>query len=288
MNPLTVIGIWTLAAVGLWMAVRLWSGARGLDWPFGTRPIFRAIRTALLLLLVGALFMTSAISFLGVIVSLLAAVTLVEAVTEYRAARRRTICALLALSVGRGQQLDSSALLAGLPENDKVGRASAKLFGMLGLGVPLVEAIQRAPKALPREAVAYAVAGDSGEAQAAALKELSHGDRSNLAAVWRSYLDRLCYLAAVLTMLALVMTFLMIKIVPEFEKIFEDFDLELPKLTLLAVSVSQFTVTYLGVPLLLLAVFGLLAAMIVGVCYLTDRNVLRWSGRSAAAWPANG
>jgi type IV pilus assembly protein PilC len=168
--------------------------------------------------------------------------------------------------------------LAGLPAGDSVGRASVKLFGLLGLGVPLVEAIQRAPKALPREAAAYAVAGDTVETQAAALRELSHGDRSNLAAVWRSYLDRLCYLVVVVAMLALVMTFIMIKIVPEFEKIFSDFDLELPRLTLLAVSVSQFTVEYLGVPLLLLAMFSLLSAMVVGIGYLTDRNVLGWLG----------
>jgi len=278
MNPLSVIGIWMLVAIVLWMAVRLWFGARGPGWRFGTWPIFRAIRLALFLLFIGVLFATSVASFLGVIVALLAAVTLVEALTEYRAARRRTNCTLLALSIGRGQQLDSSALLTGMPDNDTVGRAGAKLFGMLGLGVPLVEAIQRAPKALPREAVAYAVAGDTAESQAAALRELSHGDRSNLTAVWRSYLDRLCYLAVVLTTLALVMTYIMIKIVPEFEKIFYDFDLELPKLTQLAVSVSEFTVNYLGVPLLLLAISVFLATAVIGIGYLTDRKVLRWLG----------
>ena len=263
-----------LLAVGLWMAVRLWFGARGPGWRLGRLSIIRAVRLVLLLLLVGSLLLTSATSFLGVIVALLAAVTLIEAVAERRAARRRSMCTLLALMVERSQQLDSSALLAGLPDNDTVGRASAKLFDLLGQGVPLAEAIKQSPKALPREAIAYVAAGETIGAEAAALKELSHGDRSNLMTVWRTYLDRLCYLAAVVVTLAVVMAFLMIKIVPEFEKIFQDFDLELPRLTQYAIAVSQFTVNYLGLPLLLFAIFAFLATAVVGVCYLSDVPVL--------------
>ena len=180
--------------------------------------------------------------------------------------------------VERGKKLDPSALVAGLPGNDTVGRAGAKLFELLGRGVPLAEAIKQSPRALPREAIAYVSAGESIEAEAAALKELSHGDRSNLTAVWRMYIDRLCYLAAVLVTLSVVMAFLMIKIVPEFEKIFQEFDLQLPRLTELAIEVSQFTVDYLGAPLLLLAIVSLLAALVIAACYLSDVRVLGWLG----------
>ena len=178
-----------LLAFGGWMAVRLWYGrGESTGGPAGF-PFFASIRILLLLLVCVVLF-SGAASIFGVIIALLAAVTLVEAVIERRAARRRTMATLLALTVERGQQLDAVALLAGLPENDTVGRASAKLFRLLGDGVPLAEAIQKCPKALPREAVAYVAAGQTIEAEAAALKELSHGDRTNLTAVWRSYLDR--------------------------------------------------------------------------------------------------
>lgn len=274
---LTFIAI-VLLVLGLWMAVRLWFGARGSGWRFGKLSMLRAARLLLLVLLIVSLIATSATSFLGIIVALLAAVTLVEAVVERRAARRRSTCTLLALMVERGQQLDASPLVAGLPANDTVGRASNKLFDLLGHGVPLAEAIGRYPQALPREAVAYAAAGETIGAEAAALRELSHADRSNLAAVWRTYIDRLCYLAAVLLTLSIVVAFLMIKIMPEFEKIFLDFDMELPRLTLLAISVSQFTVDYLGAPLLILAVVAMLVALVVGVGYLSDRPVLSWLG----------
>ena len=57
-----------------------------------------------------------------------------------------------------------------------------------------------------------------------------------------------------------------------------DFDLELPKLTLLAVAVSNFTVSYLGGAIFLLIVGSLLAALVIGICYLCDVPVLRWLG----------
>jgi type II secretory pathway component PulF len=279
MNPVMLIWLTLLLlAFGAWMAVRLWFGARGPDWRLSNFSVIRAIRLVIVLLLFGSVAFSGVISVLGVIVALLAAVTLVEAVSERRAARRRSMCTLLALMVGHGKQLDPSALVAGLPDNDTVGRASAKLFELLGRGVPLAKAIRQSPRALPREAIAYVSAGETMQAEAAALKELSHGDQSNLTAVWRTYIDRLCYLAAVLVTLSVVMTFLMIKIIPEFEKIFLEFDLGLPKLTLLAVSISKFTVNYLGVPLLLLAIVSLLAAIVIAACYLSDVRVFGWLG----------
>jgi general secretion pathway protein F len=274
MNPAIAFVLLTLLAISLWMAVRLWFGARGFGRRLPTAR-FRVIGSlVVVLLIILAVLMSNVASFFGVLIALLAAVTLIEAVTERRAAQRRSMCTLLALMAERGEQLDSSALVAGLPKNDTVGAASNKLFELLGRGVPLAEAIRRSPRALPREAIAYVAAGESIEAEADALKELSRGDRSNLVVVWRSYLDRLCYLAAVLVMLALVVTFLMIKIIPEYEKIFEDFDLGLPKLTELAVGVSQFTVNYLGAPLLLMTGFALLASIVIAVCYLSDKPVL--------------
>jgi type II secretory pathway component PulF len=267
-----------LLAFGLWMAVRLWFGARGMGWRQRFPYIFRILQVLFFLLLLAAILFGSAASIFGVVIALLAAVTLVEAVVERRAARRRTTCTLLALSVERGQQIAPSTLAAGLPDNDTVGRASTDLFGLLDSGVPLAEAIRRCPKALPREAVAYVAAGESAAAEVAALKELRQGEQTNLTAVWRSYLDRLCYLAAVLVMLSLIMTFLMIKIIPEFEKIFVEFDVELPQMTLLAVSLSQFTVNYLAAPVFLLMVGGTLVALLVGIFYLCDLPVLRWLG----------
>jgi type IV pilus assembly protein PilC len=278
MSASLVLLVLPLVAFGLWMAVRLWFGARGSEWQLRFPYVLRILRVLFFVLLFGVILFGSATSILGTVVAFLAAVTLVEAVVERRAARRRTICTLLALSVERGQQIAPTELAAGLPETDTVGRASAKLFQLLESGVPLAAAIRKCPKALPREAAAYIAAGESVAAEAAALKELRESERTNLTAVWRTYLDRLCYLAAVLIMLSLIMTFLMIKIIPEFEKIFFEFDLELPNMTILAILLSQYTVDYLAAPLVLLFFGSTLIVLVIGICYLCDQPVLSWFG----------
>ena len=54
------------------------------------------------------------------------------------------------------------------------------------------------------------------KAEAAALRELSRTDHSELSTVWRACVDRISYLACVLTVMFVILTFVMIKIVPAF------------------------------------------------------------------------
>jgi type II secretory pathway component PulF len=76
----------------------------------------------------------------------------------------------------------------------------------------------------------------------------------------------------------LVLTFVMIKIVPEFEKIFFEFDLELPAMTQLAVFVSDYFATYLAAPLFTLIVLALLTIAVIALCYMFNVQVLRSFG----------
>ncbi len=92
-----------LVAFGLWMAVRLWFGAAGPAGDCHFPYILRILRVLFFVLLILVILFGTATSILGVVVAILAAVTLVEAVVERRAARRRTVCTLLALSVERGR-----------------------------------------------------------------------------------------------------------------------------------------------------------------------------------------
>ena len=54
------------------------------------------------------------------------------------------------------------------------------------------------------------------------------------------------------SIVSVVLTFIVIKIVPEFEKIFYEFDIQLPVITALAIDVSDIAGLYLAVPLLVL------------------------------------
>jgi type IV pilus assembly protein PilC len=214
-------------------------------------------------------------SVVGGIIVVLAAATLIEIITQRRAAQRRSLCALLAVIVERRQRLDATSLLDSHALRGRVGRKAKRLFEALNAGVPLDQAVRENPRALPREAIAYLGAGETMKAEAAALRELSRTDHSELSTVWRACIDRISYLACVLTIMLVILTFVMIKIVPAFSQIFQEFGLELPAPTALAVRVSSLFVNFLAVPVILGFVLLFLGSVIVGICYLCDFPVLR-------------
>jgi type II secretory pathway component PulF len=75
-----------------------------------------------------------------------------------------------------------------------------------------------------------------------------------------------------------VLTFIMIKILPEFQQIFWEFGLELPRATLFAIGFADFFTTYLAAPIAAALPLSLLCGIVVAICYLCDVPVLRpWS-----------
>ena len=110
------------------MALRLTYGARG---PEPDDPIYVFLNTnswVLIGLGLAPAVLGGLITVVGGLFGLLAASTFVEAMIQRRAAQRRSMCTMLALLAERGQQLDSSVLLAGQEMRGIAGRAAAKLL----------------------------------------------------------------------------------------------------------------------------------------------------------------
>jgi hypothetical protein len=144
-----------LLGLGLQMALRLTYGARG---PEPGDPIYVFLRTnSWVLVSLGVLpvFIAGAVTFVGGLLGILAATTLVEVIIQRRAAQRRSMAKMLALLTERGQQLDSSILFTGRGMRGIVGRAAARLLSAVRRGAPLDEAVAAYPRALPSEAIAY-------------------------------------------------------------------------------------------------------------------------------------
>jgi type II secretory pathway component PulF len=264
-----------ILGLGLRMAVRITYGARGAE---PGDPIYVFLNTSAWVLLGLGLIpavVSGTITFVGGILFLLAATTFVEVMIHRRASQRRSMAKMLALQIERGQRLDSSILFAGQTMRGIAGRAADRLLTAISRGAPLVEAVAKHPRALPPEALAYVAAGQTVEAQAAALRELTKNDEGEMARAWRACVDRLSYMAFILIVMSAVLTFIMIKIVPEFQTIFYEFDMELPQLTLLAIRVSQWFANYAAAPIGLASTLFLVGALLVGVCYLCDIPVLR-------------
>ena len=110
-------------------------------------------------------------------------------------------------------------------------------------GSTLSEAMAKAPKAFDRLYVNMIKAGEAGGALEVILRRLAEfQERSQ--ALKRKVKGALVYPICVVTFAVLILVFIMLKIVPEFEKIFSDFDAELPPITKALIGASEMVATY--------------------------------------------
>jgi type IV pilus assembly protein PilC len=110
-------------------------------------------------------------------------------------------------------------------------------------GSTLSEAMAKSPKAFDRLYVNMIKAGEAGGALEIILQRLAEfKERSE--SLKRKVKGALIYPAVVISVAVGILTFIMIKIVPSFTKIFDDFKLTLPRMTQLLVAISNWTVEF--------------------------------------------
>ena len=138
-----------LLGVGLRMALRLNYGARGPEPGDVVYDFLSVCSWVLIAIGVAPAILGGILTLFGLIIVALAAATVVEIVTQRRAAQRRSICTMLALLVDRKQPLESSVLLAGQTMRGGVGRSAKRLFDSLNAGTPLARAVRENPARCP-------------------------------------------------------------------------------------------------------------------------------------------
>jgi len=108
-------------------------------------------------------------------------------------------------------------------------------------GSTLSEAMSKAPKAFNRLYVNMIKAGEAGGALEVILQRLADfQERSQ--ALKRKVKGALVYPIVVVLVAVGILTFIMLRIVPEFVKIFEGFDVPLPAMTIMLMAISEWTV----------------------------------------------
>jgi type IV pilus assembly protein PilC len=110
-------------------------------------------------------------------------------------------------------------------------------------GSTLSEAFGRHPKAFDRLYVNMVRAGEAGGALEIILKRLADF-KEKAQSLKRKITGAMVYPAVVITVAVLILTFIMIFIIPKFEKIFADFKLKLPFLTTALMDTSRWFVKY--------------------------------------------
>jgi type II secretory pathway component PulF len=207
----------------------------------------------LLVLAVGLAVLTLAGLLFWVI---LIAVSL-AALAEYRLAQRYALLWALAAAAERSIPLIPIIEAIARERGGTFAWRGRRLAAMLKAGMPLRDAIERSQKLFPRQTLPLIHVGCQSGALAPALRQAASIAKLDQP-VWQFVLGRFFYLCCLAYFGLGVVTFLMLKIVPSFEKIFKEFGVQMPAMTQAVIAGARlFTALwFLSVPLL--PVFGLL------------------------------
>ncbi len=242
-NPINFVAFAILGAALLW-AVRLVYGTRRgtsddlirkllllagwilvLAGTIGT--IIGLSGTFLLILVFGVLFGLLTLSVAGL------------TYFKYMEAERRTLLWALLIAAERGIPLDQAARAFADERSVQIGPRVARLAGFLESGVPLPNALTMSRNPVPTDALlASRLGAETGQMGPALRMSIDHIDHFESA--MRGVLAKLFYVVAVLGFGTGVVAYIMLKIVPVYVRMFEEFELALPQITQLNIAMSNF------------------------------------------------
>jgi type II secretory pathway component PulF len=204
------------------------------------------------------------LSPLGILVVGCVAIMLV---TRYRATERRSLLRCLSVAAHKEIPLNEAARAFANERSDELGLRAVRLAEALEAGIALPQALIRSGTRLPIDALLAVRIGYETGTLSESLQRVARAD-SDLDLLIRSMFEKLIYLFWIWVVMVGLLTFIMLKIVPVFEKMFREFDLKLPAMTQLLIALSQFFVSFW---FLCSPVFAaLLGASLLGVLYYVD------------------
>ncbi len=188
---------------------------------------------------------------------------LVEGVRSYRSTQQYGLLWLLAVSAERPMPLTPAIEAFARERRGLHSQRAKRLAALLNAGVPLPDALDRCPGLLPTHAVPMVRVGYETGTLAAALRQAATL-RDFQTPTWAALSGKISYLLLLPVFGAGILTFIMIKIVPSFEKIFKDFNTRLPTMTVWLIEASNAWVRYwyLFLPFYLLALWLLVHAVL--------------------------
>ena len=193
---------------------------------------------------------------LGIVGWIVLIFVVAEGVRKSQAGRQYGLMWLLTVSAERSMPLAPAIEAFARERGGSFGRRAKRLAEMLDAGVSLPNALDRCPGLLPASALTMIRVGcETGSLAQALRRAATNHDPDE--PIWAAMLGKIAYLLALPAYGVLILTFIMLKIVPSFEKIFKDFGTTLPAMTQTLIKVSYFAINYwfLLLPLYLLGLF---------------------------------
>ena len=154
---------------------------------------------------------------------------------RYREMERRTMLWSLAVAAEKGIPLAAAVRAFAAERRDGLGVRARLLAEALENGMSLDKALEESYTRLPNDAMVAVHAGCQTGTLASMLRSAVR-NAATLDAAVHAAVARIVYLVTFVFFAALLMVFLAVKIVPAFIKIFEDFKMTLPPVTLALIS----------------------------------------------------
>ena len=188
-------------------------------------------------------------------------------VTRYRALERRSLLWCLSIAARKGIPLDEAAISFAMERPDEIGIRTQRLAELLRTGMALPDALDGSRTRLPIDALlAVRVGTESGNLSASMRKVARLEDDMDF--LVRSMFEKYFYLAFLVFVVHTLTAFMMMRIVPMFAKIFDEFGIELPRTTEFVIAGADWLVQiwFLSVPLAVI----LVVSFIIGILYYVD------------------
>ncbi len=252
-------------------------GGSGNPARSGLRAQLRTLFRSLLWILTFVLLLVFMVGTSGPWGFLLWLATIVIAVSlraRYGQMERRALLWLLAVAVEKGFPLPEAAQAFADERYDRLGVQAHRLAIAISQGLPLDRALAVTNIRLPNDALVAVRTGSVAGGLAPLLKNAARHAAAIDAAV-QSAIGRIIYLMLFILFTSFVITFIQLKIIPAFQKIFADFHQRLPP-----VSLAMLRVFYvpLHFPVFMAFLASLFTAIILCFLYTLARymGLLRW------------
>jgi len=197
----------------------------------------------LLTVSVGSFLDFGAFAPLSLVLPGIALFVLTEGLRKHRAAKQHALLWLLMVSAERSMPLAPAIEAFARERGGRFGRRAKRVADMLNSGAALPDALARYPKLLPRHALPMVRVGYESGTLGSALRQAATLQIID-EPVWMALVGKVSYLTLLPIFGLSVLAFVMMKIVPAYEKIFKDFGLRLPPVTQWLISAAYFLVNY--------------------------------------------
>ena len=169
---------------------------------------------------------------------IVAVIVFIDGMGKYRSSQQYALLWVLTISAERFMPLAPAVEAFARERGGVFGRRAKRLADMLNAGTPLPDALAKCRGLLPPGVLPLVRIGCESGALAPALRQAATvHDLNN--PLWIALVGRITYLLLLPAFGLSILAFVMLKIVPSFEKIFADFGTTLPPMTQLLIFISR-------------------------------------------------